>query len=166
MGIFMITISQMSSHTVAGVYPPDLAGHRGLDFPLQELTPSFVVLRHLEGCPRLLAVDAARARNAHRQSGGDLVQLRVRALVDADPAGPGNRLDPRIGQGLSTGVSTEDVEPRVEEPAVVEPADRSAAPRPRPLTRGVDAAVTRIDVATAAIEEREALREHTDALDH
>jgi hypothetical protein len=47
MGIFMITISQISSHTAIRVYP----GNPGLDLPLDQLLSGDVVLRDDEGRP-------------------------------------------------------------------------------------------------------------------
>jgi hypothetical protein len=63
----MITMSQISSHTIVAVYRPlqDSSGHGGLQFSTHQLTPLGVVLRELERRPCIVRVDSASGRNAH-----------------------------------------------------------------------------------------------------
>ena len=60
MGIFMITISQISSHTAIRVYP----GNPGLDLPLDQLLSGDVVLRDDEGRPRAVELNPPCERRA------------------------------------------------------------------------------------------------------
>ena len=68
MGIFMITINQISSHTTTGFYPHSLGstGHRGLQLSTHQLSAFGVVLRHLDAREGLLDVDSARGGQTHR----------------------------------------------------------------------------------------------------
>jgi hypothetical protein len=68
MGIFMITISQISSHTTVGVYPRSQGStsHGGLQFPMEEPLPRGVVLRYVERRAGGVGVDPLRGRDAHR----------------------------------------------------------------------------------------------------
>ena len=52
MGIFMITISQINSHTMSRVYPLKSARNLGLEPSLDQLVSVAVVLRHVEGRTR------------------------------------------------------------------------------------------------------------------
>lgn len=67
MGIFMITISQISSHTIVGVYPCALrlTRHGGLQGFGEQLTAARVVLRDLEAGARRAGVDTIGARDSN-----------------------------------------------------------------------------------------------------
>src|SRR5262249_59596965 len=104
-GIFMITISQISSHTAVGVYPsaPLSTRHGSLHFSLDELAPVSVVLRDLECRPGALGVDAARRLDPDRKAAEHLEELDVALLPNAAPspsrAGLGNRMRQRPTPG-------------------------------------------------------------------
>jgi hypothetical protein len=66
MGIFMITISQISSHTMSRVYPLKSACNLSLELPLDHLLSLVVVLRNVEGCTRPARLDPARGRDPDR----------------------------------------------------------------------------------------------------
>jgi hypothetical protein len=122
MGIFMITISQISSHTMGPSVALNSAGYRRLDRPFDQRFSGRVELRHCEGCARAPELDSAACRDPDRKPGEHLIDFRVAALVDADPMGTWNRLDPRVGEWPPLSVTTENVEPWVEEAAVQEPS--------------------------------------------
>src|SRR4249919_2677001 len=125
MGIFMITISQISSHTMGPSVALNSAGDRRLEKPLDQRFSGRVELRHCERCARAPELDSAERRDPHGEPPEHLVDLRVAALVDADPVRTWNRLHPRVGEWPPLAVTTENVKPRVEEAAVQQPSRRA-----------------------------------------
>src|SRR4029077_21234264 len=116
---------------------------------------------------RALELDSAERRDPDRKPGEHLVDLRVAALVDADPVRTWNRLHPRVGEWPPLSVTTENVEPRVEKPAVPEPSRRAPAPGRTPFPGGVGAAVTGVEGLPRVVCKRQALAEYADPLhDH
>jgi hypothetical protein len=113
MGIFMITISQISSHTAVRVYP---GIHPAT--PASSL-PSISALPRESYCVTTkVARDRARSirlpvaiRTGNRQH---LVDLGVATLVDADPVRTHGRHDPRVRQRLAVSIATRDVEAGIE----------------------------------------------------
>src|SRR5438552_1213872 len=166
MGIFMITISQISSHTMSRVYPLQSACNLGLELPLDHLLSVLVVLRHVEGRTRSAQFDPARGRDPDGQACQDLVDLGVCALIDADPAHARGRLDPRVGQRSSFAVTAQDVETWVEQLPAQEATRRAPAPRELALARRIRAAVTRIHSLATEVREGQAFAEDADALHH
>ena len=65
MGIFMITISQINSHTMDRVYPSNQPATRGLEPSLDQLLSVAVVLRDVEAGARPAGLDAASGGNPH-----------------------------------------------------------------------------------------------------
>src|SRR5262245_701120 len=164
-GIFMISMSQISSHTMAGVYPPRSARYSYLDRAPDELAPGHVVLRHVEAGARVGEVDLPGSGDPYRKTRKRLVDLGIRALVDADPVRPGYGLDPCVRDGVSAAIAASDVEAGVEEVPVQEPAGGAATPRRCPLAGWVDAAVAGEEQRSAPVGEGEAFSEHADPFD-
>src|SRR4029077_14729914 len=116
---------------------------------------------------RALELDSAERRDPDRKPGEHFVDLRVAALADADPVRTWNRLHPRVGEWPPPSVTTENVEPRVEEAAVQEPSRRAPAPGRTAFSGWVGAAVTGVEGPTRVVCKREALAEYPDPLhDH
>src|SRR5881397_3024673 len=168
MGIFMITISQISSHTVAGVYPraPASTGDRGLEPGLDQGPPVDVVLRDVERRARPREIDESSGGDPNGHPGDHLVDLRVRALIDGDPMRAGHRFHPRVRERTPPGIAAEDVQPRIKQMTVEEPSGRGAAPWRRALTGRIDASVARIQRPPAPVREGQALADDSDSLDH
>ena len=165
MGIFMITINQISSHTIVEVYPrpPRSTCHGGLQLGVYELPPRPVVLRDLEGCSGLFRRDPACGRDPHREARERLVDLDVPVPCDADPVRAHNRLDEGVGQRYPPAVAAVDVEPRIEDATPVALAEHGATPRRGSLARGVDATIAGVDPGAGS--EGEALAIDADAFD-
>ena len=95
MGIFMITISQISSHTIVESIPALLSlPRRPPAFGAASSRPvrSYCVISKV--ARRILLCDPARVAIRTGSPASDLVHLRVAALVDADPVRAGNRARP------------------------------------------------------------------------
>src|SRR5262245_10912617 len=167
MGIFMITISQISSHTAVGVFPsaPLSTRHGSLHFSLDELAPVSVVLRDLECRPGALGVDAARRLDPDRKAAEHLEELDVALLPNADPARARDGPDTGVGQRPTAAIAAEDVEPRIEQAPLVELAEHRVTPRRVPLTRRIDAGVAGVEERSVAASEGEALALDADSLD-
>lgn len=165
MGIFMITINQISSHTIVEVYPrpPGSTCHGGLQLGVYELPPRPVVLRDLEGCSGLFGGDPACCRDPHREAGERLVDLDVSVPRNADPVCARNRVDEGVGQPHPPAVAAVDVEPRIEDATPVALAEHGAAPRQGSLARGVDSTIAGVDPGAGS--EGEALAVDADAFD-
>jgi len=76
-----------------------------------------------------------------------------------------NRHHPGVGEWPPLVVTTQNVQPRIEEAAVQEPSRRAPAPRRTAFPAGVGAAVTGVEGLTRVVRKREALTENADALD-
>src|SRR5215210_2101235 len=164
MGIFMITISQISSHTVVQSSAGS-AGHPRLELGANELPAVRVVLANVEACTGFGGIDPACARNPDGQACENLVHLDVAVLDDADPAGRGHGLRERVADGTTLPVAATDVEARIEQAPVAALAEHHAAPRQMPFAGRVDAAVARVVPRAVAPRERQALPVDANSLD-
>src|SRR5213592_2332755 len=167
MGIFMITISQISSHTIVECTPhfPASSGHDGLQLSAHELMSFGVVLRQLERRAGALYIHPAPARHPHGQVSEHLVELDVAVLPHADPASVRDGLDKGVGEWSTLPIAAADVEPRVEQAPLRALAEDHVAPGRRALAGGVDAPVAGVHAGAVAIRERETLVVYSDAFD-
>ena len=159
MGIFMITISQISSHTMARVYPRLSARNRGLELSPDQLPAVAVVLRDVERRPRPPRLDPANGCDPHGQPGEHFVDLGVFALVDADPPDAGGRVDPGVGERASLSVAAEDVQAGIEELAAEQVSGRTTAPGRLVLAERVDPPIARVDRLATGVGESQAFTE-------
>src|SRR4029077_18041053 len=111
---------------------------------------------------RALELDSAQRRDPDREPGEHLVDLRVAPLIDADPVRTWNGLHPRVGEWPPLAVTTENVEPKVEEAAVQEPSRGAPAPGRTAFPAGVGAPVTGVEGLARVVCKREALAEYPD----